>query len=63
MIPDGLSTLSLTAPLNSQQQQLQQNYHYHQHTIKIVIVGDVQVGKTSLIQRFIANQLPGVSVV
>lgn len=61
MIPDGLSTLSSTVHPNSQQQQ--QNYHYHQHTIKIVIVGDVQVGKTSLIQRFIANQLPGVSVV
>ncbi|XP_075590363.1 uncharacterized protein LOC124497782 isoform X2 [Dermatophagoides farinae] len=63
MIPDGLSTLSSTVHPNSQQQQQQQqNYHYHQHTIKIVIVGDVQVGKTSLIQRFIANQLPGIYI-
>lgn len=39
-------------------------HHYHepleQHSIKIVLVGDIQVGKTSLIQRFIANQLPTV---
>lgn len=40
-------------------------HHYHhepleQHSIKIVLVGDIQVGKSSLIQRFIANQLPTV---
>lgn len=31
-------------------------------SFKIVLVGDAQVGKTSLIQRFIANQPPGVSI-
>nr|XP_027195538.1 GTP-binding protein RHO5-like [Dermatophagoides pteronyssinus] len=62
MIPDSLS-LSSSLSSSTNQQQQQQHYHYqHQHSIKIVLVGDVRVGKTSLIQRFIANQLPGIYI-